>query len=206
MNLPYLTYLVRNQWRSDCPNKAASPTVLHIWDMQLGSTVFGVQHRLRCQSEAAATKPQRKVWAESGRSEDQNGVCLCTNAGSHMHKRSIYTKIHLLSILWSSAPHHSSIYRRTATGVSAAFFQVRWLMAGAWIWVCWFWASAETRLSFILMSLSAAVLKTTWIMWHTCGHISSFLTSVSDQQRNDAVVVKGVLPVGKFLKWIVPLL
>lgn len=58
--------------------------------MQLGSAVSGVQH---CQSEAAATKPQRKVWAESGRSEDQNGACACTNAGSHMHKRRIYTKI-----------------------------------------------------------------------------------------------------------------
>lgn len=88
-----ISNIVRNQWRSDCPNKAASPTVLHIWDMQLGSTVFGVQRRLRCQSEAAATKPQRKVWAESGRNEDQNGACSCTNAGSHMHKRSIYTKI-----------------------------------------------------------------------------------------------------------------
>lgn len=77
--------------------------------MQLGSAVSGVQHHLRCQSEAAATKPQRKVWAESGRSEDQNGACACTNAVSHMHKRSIYTKIpavHTVMVVCPTSQHH----------------------------------------------------------------------------------------------------
>lgn len=165
--------------------------------MQLGSAVSGVQ---RCQSEAAATKPQRKVWAESGRSEDQNGACACTNAGSHMHKRRIYTKIpavHTAMVVCPTSQQHlqESCRRGFCCFLSGMLADNRDMGTS---WFCWFWACSETTLWFILMSLSAAVLKTTWIMWHTCGHISSFLTSVSDQQRNDTVVVKGALPVGKF--------